>query len=74
MNGELQKKQTSRKMVVVTFHLPASILEAVDTLVQAGIFVSRADAFRTAVTKLVQEEYKFLTAQGVVPWTQTSSS
>jgi Arc/MetJ-type ribon-helix-helix transcriptional regulator len=41
---------------VVTVHLPAAYVEAIDELVRRGVYPNRAEAIRMAVRDLIRRE------------------
>lgn len=41
------------KMILVSFHLPQSYLEALDELLKAGAYPSRSEAIRPALRELL---------------------
>jgi len=43
------------KSYIVSFHIPGALLEAIDRLVEAGIFNNRSEAIRAAIFNLVKE-------------------
>mgnify|MGYP000380214948 CR=1 FL=1 len=45
-----------KNMIIISIHLPIALVEALDYLVENGIYPSRAEAIRTAVRNLVNEE------------------
>lgn len=40
---------------IVSFHIPRALLEALDQLVQIGVFNNRSEAIRTALSRLILE-------------------
>jgi Arc/MetJ-type ribon-helix-helix transcriptional regulator len=56
--GEVpRRKRRSRKprTVVVSFKAPKSLLQAVEELVEMGLFNSRSEVIRTAIFNLLKE-------------------
>jgi len=45
---------------IVSFHIPKALLEALDRLVEAGIFNNRSEAIRTALFNLLREHRELL--------------
>jgi Arc/MetJ-type ribon-helix-helix transcriptional regulator len=46
------------RMIVISFHVSKSLLDAIDDLVRRGVFPSRSEALREAIRLLV-EQYVF---------------
>ena len=44
---------------IVSFHIPRALLDALDRLVEAGVFNNRSEAIRTALYKLLMEHNEF---------------
>ncbi len=44
-----------KKTVIVSFHIPSTLLDALDELVRMGLFQNRSEAIRVAVNKLIFE-------------------
>jgi len=40
---------------IVSFHIPRALLDALDRLVEAGVFNNRSEAIRTALYRLLME-------------------
>jgi len=45
---------------IVSFHIPRALLDALDRLVEMGVFNNRSEAIRFALYKLVTERGTFL--------------
>jgi len=45
---------------IVSFHIPKALLEALDRLVEMGVFSSRSEAIRTALFNLLREHRELL--------------
>jgi len=43
------------RTVVVSFHLPKSLLEEIDKLVEKGLFQNRSEVVRAAIRELLSE-------------------
>ncbi len=48
---------------IVSFHIPRALLEALDRLVEMGVFNNRSEAIRVALYKLISE----YTERGYIP-------
>jgi Arc/MetJ-type ribon-helix-helix transcriptional regulator len=48
-------KRRESRTVIVSFHAPRSLLEAVDELVEMGLFNNRSEVIRTAIFNLLRE-------------------
>ena len=46
------------RLPVAAFHIPPRLLEAVDELVERGVFTSRSEAFRTAIVLMLRDYAK----------------
>lgn len=46
-------RKRGERMVMISVHLPQSDLEALDKLVEAGVFPNRAEALREAIRLLL---------------------
>jgi Arc/MetJ-type ribon-helix-helix transcriptional regulator len=55
--GETLPPREGRKprTVTVSFHVPKTLLEAVDELVEMGLFNSRSEVIRAAIFNLLRE-------------------
>jgi Arc/MetJ-type ribon-helix-helix transcriptional regulator len=51
----LPPKRGASRTVIVSFKAPKSLLEAVDELVEMGLFNSRSEVIRTAIFNLLRE-------------------
>jgi len=51
------KKTYGRKMKIVTIHLPEAIVEAIDLLIEKGIYPDRSSAVRTIVTQSLPDVF-----------------
>jgi len=45
--------------VIISFHIPPTVLDAIDKLVEAGVFHTRSEAIRLAVFEMLTK-YRFL--------------
>mgnify|MGYP001626462871 CR=1 FL=1 len=52
--GASGRKSPDRTQIV-SFHIPRALLEALDRLVEMGVFSSRSEAIRTALFNLIRE-------------------
>jgi len=50
----------------VTIHLPEETLSKVDALVNAGLYMNRAEAIRLILTRAVEEESMLLERMGII--------
>ncbi len=48
------------KTYIVSFHIPRALLDALDQLVEMGVFNNRSEAIRTALFNLLKEHRDFL--------------
>lgn len=48
------------ELVVTTIYLPSAVMEAVEGLVEKGIYTTRSEAIRGLLTKAVDEEMRLL--------------
>lgn len=51
-------KQGLRKMKIITINLPEKYLEAIQTLNDLGVYPSRSEAIRTALSEFLTDELK----------------
>lgn len=49
------KRTSETRTKIVSFHIPTNLLEALDTLVERGIFRNRSEAIRYALYRLISE-------------------
>ena len=52
MRAEVQEKARTH---IVSFHIPRALLDALDRLVEMGVFNNRSEAIRTALYRLLVE-------------------
>jgi len=57
MTARLAPKKGT-KTVIVSFHVPKVVLEALDRLVEAGLFNNRSEAIRMALFNLLREMWR----------------
>ncbi|MEM1690907.1 MAG: ribbon-helix-helix domain-containing protein [Thermofilaceae archaeon] len=43
------------RTIIVSFHLPVTVCQQLDSLVKRGYFISRSDALRIAVLMLIRD-------------------
>jgi len=53
-------KKESDKMIITTMYLPPMVMEAIDALVEKGIYATRSEAVRSIITKAIDEEMRLL--------------
>lgn|GEM_PF-1428787 len=53
--SKLEHRVKKRETQVVSFHIPKTLLSALDKLVEEGVFNNRSEAIRMAILKLVLE-------------------
>jgi len=51
----MEVMKNSKRTQIVSFHIPNALLDALDQLVQIGVFNNRSEAIRTALSRLVLE-------------------
>ena len=51
-------KKGLRKMKIITINLPEKYLEAIQTLNDLGVYPSRSEAIRTALSEFLDDEIK----------------
>lgn len=49
------EQQKTGRTAIVSFHIPVHILNAIDKLVEMGVFNSRSEAIRLAIYNLLRE-------------------
>ncbi len=52
----MPKTVSERKMVLISVHLPAQMLQELDNLVKTGVYPSRSEAIRIAIRDLILRE------------------
>ncbi|RLE70930.1 MAG: CopG family transcriptional regulator [Thermoprotei archaeon] len=53
------KLEENPRTYIVSFHIPRALLDALDRLVEIGVFNNRSEAIRTALYKLLTEYSDF---------------
>ena len=54
----------SSYMKMITLYMPKAYIEALDKMVKAGLYGSRAEAIRAGVKDLLDEELKLIVGKG----------
>jgi Arc/MetJ-type ribon-helix-helix transcriptional regulator len=54
-----RKPAPKSSSMIISFHIPPTVLDAIDKLVEAGIFHTRSEAIRLAVFEMLAK-YRFL--------------
>ncbi|MCS7105122.1 MAG: ribbon-helix-helix domain-containing protein [Thermofilaceae archaeon] len=56
MSGKLRfRVDANPRTHIVSFHIPRALLDALDQLVEVGVFNNRSEAIRTALFNLLRE-------------------
>ena len=59
-SDSFRRTDKAPKTHIVSFHIPRALLEALDQLVEMGVFNNRSEAIRTALFNLLREHRDFL--------------